>query len=586
MITLKKRLYKNPLKISWLQSNPRSFFEPLFAELPQYGSEYIRYIFTGSGQVVRNGAVHNDDYSNPYVQVKNGLRHTTDQPERYSHAVHVLGPSWVYGFGAEDGHTTPSYLQRMLNARYPETFIVHNGGVRGAFNWNLYLRLQNIALAKGDTVVVVFPVNREDLRALLSILNKMCAERGARFLAVFAPRLKEITNPSRQEMILSQHTYEELHAGNLHEVVPPPPGKYAIPVPTLFCQMNHIAFFDLQNIFNRPHGLGEIYFDASHWCYKAHEAVASTIFSLLFDAPPETYHEEPLATASFRALARCVRDQYHTDEILHYVAQVKNEKWAKRGPVGSIVMNANPFTKGHRHLVEKALEKVEALYVFVVENDESFFSFEDRIRLARQNVHDLGDRVHVVPSGQFIVSSFTFPEYFTKETRPVAVDSSLDILLFGSIIAPALEITSRFAGEEPHCRVTQSYNATMGKYLPPMGIALEIIPRKKVHEQTVSASHVRKLLSEGRVQALRPYVPPSTYEFLRDRAGPSKNVFPSGFQSFLVSRVCAPLVKVFAPPRLRAKFTRDPEAFFADSTSAFGRLTRGILALFGPPPQK
>ncbi|MDE6054695.1 MAG: adenylyltransferase/cytidyltransferase family protein, partial [Lachnospiraceae bacterium] len=46
----------------------------------------------------------------------------------------------------------------------------------------------------------------------------------------------------------------------------------------------------------------------------------------------------------------------------------KNESDVK---VGSIVMNCNPFTRGHRYLIEQALMKVDKLYVFVVEEDKS-----------------------------------------------------------------------------------------------------------------------------------------------------------------------------------------------------------------------
>jgi [citrate (pro-3S)-lyase] ligase len=38
-------------------------------------------------------------------------------------------------------------------------------------------------------------------------------------------------------------------------------------------------------------------------------------------------------------------------------------------------MNANPFTLGHRHLVEQAAARCDALHLFVVREDASFFPF-------------------------------------------------------------------------------------------------------------------------------------------------------------------------------------------------------------------
>ena len=46
-------------------------------------------------------------------------------------------------------------------------------------------------------------------------------------------------------------------------------------------------------------------------------------------------------------------------------------------PVGAIVMNANPFTKGHRYLIEKAAAECGFVYVFVLSEDKSVFSSKD-----------------------------------------------------------------------------------------------------------------------------------------------------------------------------------------------------------------
>lgn len=54
--------------------------------------------------------------------------------------------------------------------------------------------------------------------------------------------------------------------------------------------------------------------------------------------------------------------------------------------VGSIVMNCNPFTLGHRYLIEYASKYVDYLYIFVVEEDKSFFPFSDRIDLIKKGL--------------------------------------------------------------------------------------------------------------------------------------------------------------------------------------------------------
>ena len=60
-----------------------------------------------------------------------------------------------------------------------------------------------------------------------------------------------------------------------------------------------------------------------------------------------------------------------------------------RGRVGAIVMNANPFTLGHRALVERAASECDAVYVFVLSEDRSEFSAKDRIEMVRRGTCDL-----------------------------------------------------------------------------------------------------------------------------------------------------------------------------------------------------
>lgn len=146
--------------------------------------------------------------------------------------------------------------------------------------------------------------------------------------------------------------------------------------------------------------------------------------------------------------------------------------------IGSVVMNCNPFTLGHRYLIEKALEQCDYLIIFVVQEDQSDFPFEDRMKLVGEGVQDLKN-VAVLPSGRFVLSSLTFSEYFNKsELQDRTIDTSLDVTVFAREIAPCLHITKRFAGEEPFDTVTRQYNETMRRILPEYGIEFVEFPRK------------------------------------------------------------------------------------------------------------
>lgn len=182
--------------------------------------------------------------------------------------------------------------------------------------------------------------------------------------------------------------------------------------------------------------------------------------------------------------------------------------------VGSIVMNCNPFTYGHRYLIEKALGVVEFLFIFVVEEDRSLFSFDERYAMVRQGVSDL-DNVLVVPSGDFILSATNFPEYFVKQLdKDIVKNVENDITIFAEKIAPELKITHRFVGEELEDRVTYQYNEAMKRILPKHGIELIEIPRKTSGDRRISATYVRRCLEQNLRDEITKFIPESTQKII------------------------------------------------------------------------
>ena len=184
------------------------------------------------------------------------------------------------------------------------------------------------------------------------------------------------------------------------------------------------------------------------------------------------------------------------------------------GVCGAVVCNCDPFTLGHRHLIEYAAANCDNLYVFAVSEKGSMFSPEERLDMIRRGTADLGN-CHVFESDMYLISRATFPAYFIRdEEHAELVRSDLDIELFCGRIAPALNISIRFAGEEPFSPVTRAYNERMKELLPAHGIRFEEIPRLS----GISAGEVRRLIGSGDTDAVRKMVPESTYEYIQSRS--------------------------------------------------------------------
>ena len=177
---------------------------------------------------------------------------------------------------------------------------------------------------------------------------------------------------------------------------------------------------------------------------------------------------------------------------------------------GVVVMNCNPFTLGHRYLIEQAAKQVKRLYVMVVREDCSLFAYTERKAMVEQGVADIKN-VTVIDGSDYAISRATFPTYFLKRLDDAAdTQMQLDLDLFRRHIAPALGATVRFVGTEPTDQLTRRYNQLMHEALTDV----REIDRLEKDGNAVSASRVRKAMEEGDMNTIRQLVPPTTLPYI------------------------------------------------------------------------
>ena len=387
--------------------------------------------------IERNGIIKFEDVSEKGINVRNGFRVTTDQPNSYDKTCWIFGSSVVRGVFADDYHTIASQLQRKFNDVCPNRYrVVNASNYSGNCIWDMVKLIQSLPIEKGD--ICVF-----DLEFPISLVNK------------------------DQRII------------------------------------------DLSKEFERPHNYGEVFIDINHMTGNGYCIQGDIIFS---------YIQKYLSNE--QSLERKTNDVTYSEsccdsediELSTYINKIK--KYTPK--IGAIVMNCNPFTLGHRYLIETALKQVDRLYIFVVQEDTSEFSFEERYEMVRLGTQDF-DRITILPSGNYIISRKTFPAYSQKaQLQDEVINPSLDVELFGKKIAPALGINVRFAGEEPLDKVTKQYNEAMREILPEYGIQFVEISRKRIGDEVISASRVRQLLRAHEIDELKKIVPLSTYLYIEE----------------------------------------------------------------------
>ena len=252
------------------------------------------------------------------------------------------------------------------------------------------------------------------------------------------------------------------------------------------------------------------------------EAIANTLVShLISHANQEGYsciklftkpkNRQLFESLSFRLLAEAPEAILMETGIGGISNTVKALKKIKEdGERGVIVMNCNPFTLGHRYLIEQAAKQVERLYVMVVREDCSLFAYTERKAMVEQGVADIKN-VTVIDGSDYAISRATFPTYFLKRLDDAAdTQMQLDLDLFRRHIAPALGATVRFVGTEPTDQLTRRYNQLMHEALKDV----REIDRLAKDGNAVSASRVRKAMEQGDMNTIRQLVPPTTLPYI------------------------------------------------------------------------
>ena len=442
-----------------------------YDDIPNVNDEYIKDVYTTLyGKFYKkNGVTFIEDVQSEYFNVIEGSRFTTDTPQVYDNRIIFFGNCIAVGYYTEDKYTIESYLQRLINSKplYNRVHRVQNNS-NTQYYYESMKQILTTELHSGDLVIIID---------------------------------RDMTVDHDNDVYLGRSITGLQH----------------------FIKSNSVYFFDISCAFDRPHNMGEVFFDNYHTNHRGYKLIADKVYSILLELPDEDSDIDTenslLNDIQVNLIPKKeVKELKVTEPIKSlndYIETLSRLKTDCQGTIGSVVMNCNPFTLGHRYLIDIASKDCDFLYIFVVEEDKSFFSFADRLMLVKSGTSDICN-VKVIPSGRFIISSFTLPEYFSKEVEKyVKIDASKDLETFAKFIAPTLSITKRYVGEEPFDPITKQYNQAMLELLPKYGIeVIEIQRKQSLDGLTISAQYVRKLLKENSFSEIAKIVPKTTMDYL------------------------------------------------------------------------
>lgn len=429
-----------------------------FSELigERASAEYVESLAKVPQIVFKGDKYAHEDYRSDVINVFAGERVVPDSPAKADKKLHLYGRCGVFGYAVSDSETMPNYLQKKINEKEKGYKVINHGLWGGDDSCIIHNFIKDSEnMSSGDTVV--FYLNHFDS----GIMNEL-VENGLVY--------SDITD--------KWHEFEE--------------AKW--------------CFYDRPGHMNR-----DGYRNVAELIYELISEERESVVTNNINASEFAYRENYLKNAKNEEFDRSVEK---------YIEEIRRENVTGDLPknCGAIVMNCNPFTNGHRYLIEYAASKVEWLWIFVVEEDRSVFKFTDRFEMVKNGTADLAN-VHVVPSGNFIISTLTFPEYFMKDyVKEKDFDISNDLTIFATKIAPALNIHTRFAGEEPMDPVTANYNENMAVILPKYGMEFCEIKRLELEGRgVINATRVRELIKENNLKELEDYLPETTIKIVKEK---------------------------------------------------------------------
>ena len=426
----------------------------------KFSVEYVKELCKIS-PIIHKGKryVHADSLQN-LVNVIGGMRRTCYQPEKYAMTIHMYGRCGVFGYAVEDADTMPSCLQKELRN---QPIRVLNHGIWGADNTKILTNLgvdwKERQIKKDDIVLLYMD---------------------------YLPYMNELKSLGIEIYDTTEVYHEFLKKGG-----------------TFYDRPGHMTAEGYQVVAKYIHHIiGESKVLEKDILLQSEDLEKD----ILLQSEDLEKQEETLVEENRQAIK----------DYLLSIKKILPDINFKEKTVGAIVMNCNPFTNGHKYLIETARKQVDILIIFVLEEDKSYFSYKDRMAMVKLGTAEM-DNVYVCPSGKFMISALTFPEYFLKEQQQeVVINPAKDVEIFGKYIAPEFHVTKRFVGTEPVDNVTNQYNEALKKMLPEYGIELVEILRLKFREKYISATVVRNAVRTNQYKELEDLVPESTLMYLQN----------------------------------------------------------------------
>ena len=497
-----------------------------YSMIPNLTQEYLWKLYDEPIEYYyRDGKIGLPDFNNGLIIHEEGKKTSVEKEK-----IVTKNRVWMFGDSRVSGMLIPNEytISNLLNKKIKDLgYRVINCGIPGREIERMQFQIETEDIEAGDIVILAtgfYEYGDDYLQKLgcwvenIKRCNEICIQKKAEFLYVNLPTVLEVFPWNIYEKrIIELFNKTEFTEYNIEQM------EECKRIILYLCAKLGVLSIDLVCAFRNRERYGQVFINLHHYGPLGNELIADELYKYL----NAIISNKQIKINDVMRLFECRKNDFKNklsdleneeEQLREYIESVR-QNFPKESKKGAVVLNANPFTLGHKYLVDTALNAVDYLYVFVVSEDKSFFSFQERLEMVRKALQDNG-KIKVVPSGKFCISSFTFPEYFMKEDlQDEKIYMKKDLILFGSRIAKELDISVRFVGEEKTDKVTNQYNIQMKEILSQYGISVVEIPRLKLgnENRAISASLIRKKYQHGELMEIKGMLPPEVYKYLEEK---------------------------------------------------------------------
>lgn len=229
--------------------------------------------------------------------------------------------------------------------------------------------------------------------------------------------------------------------------------------------------------------------NCGHCNHKVNQLIADNLFGMIKQGLLRNQKEPDHYGVSQINIHNIMQDYVRYKYLNRYFSHFNSNRFHK---IGAIVMNCDPFHKGHRYVIEQAMKQVECLIIFLIRESRTLFNFEERLQMVEEGVRDI-ENIIVVPNGDFVLSENNFREYYVRrEDEVAAINAKYDLNVFAEYIAGPLHISHRFAGKETGNNTMKVYNDVMKELLPSKGITYVEVPKMMIDGEIIRSSRIRR----------------------------------------------------------------------------------------------